>query len=134
MTIVMKKGTLVTLMPVEISLLIPQKERNIINQSSNSMNIELRSFELLDILGVGAFGAVWKVRKIKTSDIYALKVIDTSQCTSQNFYDNLVNEKSILEVIEGDFVVQAYYSFSQDDCLFFVLEYLEGGSLGNILK
>ena len=82
MNIVMKKGTLVTLMPVGISLIIPQKERNIINQSSNSMNIELRSFELLDILGVGAFGAVWKVRKIKTNDIYALKVIDTSQGTS----------------------------------------------------
>jgi serine/threonine protein kinase len=42
-----------------------------------SIDIGLKDFEFLEILGVGAYGAVWKVKKIKTNDVYALKVIDT---------------------------------------------------------
>ena len=41
------------------------------------MNIGLRAFEFIEVLGIGAYGAVWKVRKSKTNDIYAMKVIDT---------------------------------------------------------
>lgn len=42
-----------------------------------SLKIGLKDFEFIDVLGVGAYGAVWKVRKVKTNDIYAMKVIDT---------------------------------------------------------
>lgn len=41
------------------------------------MNVGLHDFEFLEVLGVGAYGAVWKVRKLKTHDVYAMKVIDT---------------------------------------------------------
>lgn len=61
---------------------------------------------------MGSFGAVWKVRKIKTNDVYAMKVIDTKLRTNKNFFESLQNEKNVLEVIEGDFVVKAYLSFS----------------------
>jgi serine/threonine protein kinase len=44
----------------------------------HSLNISLKDFEFLSVLGVGAFGAVWLVKKIKTNDFYAMKVIDCS--------------------------------------------------------
>lgn len=43
------------------------------------MNIGLKAFEFIEVLGIGAYGAVWKVRKCKTNDIYAMKVIDTDK-------------------------------------------------------
>jgi serine/threonine protein kinase len=85
------------------------------------------------VLGVGAFGAVWKVRKIKTNDVYAMKVIDTKLKTNKNFFESLQKEKNVLQVIEGDFVVKAYYSFAYQECLFFVQEFLKGGDFGKIL-
>lgn len=81
-------------------------------------------------MGVGAFGAVWKVRKIQTDDVYALKVIDTKSKTNKNFFESLQKEKSIFEVIEGDFVAKAFYSFTSGECVFFVLEYLKGETSG----
>jgi hypothetical protein len=45
----------------------------------------------------------------------------------------LKKEKSVFELIEGDYVVKAYYSFSYEDCLFFVQEYIKGGDFGKVL-
>ena len=76
------------------------------------INIGLKDFEFLDILGVGAYGAVWKVKKISTKDVYAMKVIDTSERKSKNFIKTLKAEKDVFSIIEGDFIAKAYYSFS----------------------
>ena len=38
--------------------------------------MKIEDFEFLKILGKGAFGTVWLVRKIITKDIYAMKIID----------------------------------------------------------
>lgn len=80
--------------------------------SNLSIDIGLKDFEFIEVLGVGAFGAVWKVRKIKTNDVYAMKVIDTKLRTNKNFFESLQKEKNVFEVIEGDYVVKAYYSFA----------------------
>jgi serine/threonine protein kinase len=77
-------------------------------------------FEFLDVIGVGAYGAVWKVKKRLTNDIYAIKVIDTKKKQDKNLFEKLLSEKSVYAVIDGDFVVKAYYSFAFSDCLFFV--------------
>lgn len=42
------------------------------------MNIGLKDFQFIKVLGIGAFGAVWLVKKLNTSDFYAMKVIDIS--------------------------------------------------------
>ena len=98
------------------------------------INIGLKDFEFLDILGVGAYGAVWKVKKISTKDVYAMKVIDTSERKSKNFIKTLKAEKDVFSIIEGDFIAKAYYSFSQADCLFYLLEYVKGGDFDRILR
>lgn len=46
---------------------------------SNREKFDIKSFEFLDVIGVGAYGAVWKVKKRLTNDIYAIKVIDTKK-------------------------------------------------------
>ncbi|CAD8085602.1 unnamed protein product [Paramecium primaurelia] len=110
-----------------ITLRIPQSTQKI-------MTVGLKDFEFQEVLGVGAYGAVWKVRKLKTNDVYAMKVIDTQQQSSQNFFETLKAESTIFSVLEGDFVAKAYYSFSHSDCLFYVLEYVKGGDFDKILR
>lgn len=100
---------------------------------SNREKFDIKSFEFLDVIGVGAYGAVWKVRKRLTNDIYAIKVIDTRKRHDKNLYRKLQTEKNVFAVIDGDFVVNAYYSFSYYDCLFFVQEFIRGGDFSKIL-
>ncbi|CAD8118832.1 unnamed protein product [Paramecium sonneborni] len=96
------------------------------------LNVTLQDFEFIQVLGVGAFGAVWLVCKKKTKDYYAMKVID---CRNKNMNEiqNLRAEKNVFEILEGDFVVKAYYSFIQDNCLLFLLEYMMGGDFSQVL-
>ncbi|CAD8102568.1 unnamed protein product [Paramecium primaurelia] len=96
------------------------------------LNVTLQDFEFIQVLGVGAFGAVWLVCKKKTKDYYAMKVID---CRNKNMNEiqNLRAEKNVFEILEGDFVVKAFYSFIQDNCLLFLLEYMMGGDFSQVL-
>ncbi|CAD8107343.1 unnamed protein product [Paramecium sonneborni] len=96
------------------------------------LNVTLQDFEFIQVLGIGGFGAVWLVSKKKTKDYYAMKVID---CRNKNMSEiqNLRAEKNVFEILEGDFVVKAYYSFIQDQCLLFLLEYMMGGDFSQVL-
>ncbi|CAD8203805.1 unnamed protein product [Paramecium octaurelia] len=96
------------------------------------LNVTLQDFEFIQVLGVGAFGAVWLVCKKKTKDYYAMKVIDCRN-KDMNEIQNLRAEKNVFEILEGDFVVKAYYSFIQDNCLLFLLEYMMGGDFSQVL-
>lgn len=76
------------------------------------LNIGSKDFEFQKVLGVGGFGAVWLVQKLGTNDRYAMKVIDCSK--EGNYLSCLKVEKNVFEILEGDFVVKAYYSFIEE--------------------
>lgn len=48
--------------------------------------------------------------------------------------DALKAERNIFEILTGEFVVKALYSFIHDHYLCFVQEYMVGGDFSNILK
>ncbi|KRX01089.1 Protein kinase-like domain [Pseudocohnilembus persalinus] len=102
------------------------------NHKQNILNLD--DFEFERLLGVGAFGAVWLVKKKKTQDHYAMKIIDCSNESSRNHMENLKKESNVFEIIKGDFVVKALWSFTAGNYLFFVLDYMNGGDLGLLLK
>lgn len=62
-----------------------------------------------------------------------MKVIDCKNKNMKEFQD-LRAEKNVFELLEGDYVVKAYYSFIQDGYLFFLLEYMKGGDFGTVLS
>lgn len=47
---------------------------------------------------------------------------------------NLKAEKNVFEIIAGEYVVKAFYSFVEHNCLFFVLDYMSGGDLDAVLN
>lgn len=55
-------------------------------------------------------------RKISSQDLYAIKIID---CANQSL-ETLKAERNIFEIITGDFVVKAFYSFTYDHYYCFV--------------
>lgn len=59
-----------------------------------------------------------------------MKVIDCSMSKLEgNYIESLKAEKNVFELLEGDFVVKAFYSFINDHYLFFLLEYMKGVNL-----
>lgn len=78
------------------------------------------------MIGKGAYGKVWLVRKKITKDLYAMKIIEWG--------DRLKNEKDIFAILQGDFVVKALWTFHYQNYICFVMEYLVGGDFATLLE
>jgi ribosomal protein S6 kinase beta len=86
-------------------------------------------FELLRVVGQGAFGKVFQVRKKDTGDILAMKVMVKNKIVERNQGDYMKAERDILTKVVHPFIVQLRYSFQTSSKLYLLLDYINGGHL-----
>ncbi|XP_032836469.1 ribosomal protein S6 kinase beta-2-like isoform X1 [Petromyzon marinus] len=91
------------------------------------------SFQLLRVLGQGAYGKVFQVRKVLGADsgkIFAMKVLKKASivCNAKDTAHTRA-ERSILEMIQHPFIVDLAYAFQTGGKLYLILEFLSGGEL-----
>ncbi|VAH90677.1 unnamed protein product [Triticum turgidum subsp. durum] len=91
--------------------------------------VGLDDFELLKLVGQGAFGKVYQVRRKCTSDIYAMKVMRKDKILEKNHAEYMKAERDILTKVDHPFVVQLRYSFQTKYRLYLVLDFVNGGHL-----
>jgi len=81
------------------------------------------SFEILRTLGKGYFGRVFLVEKKDDKQLFALKVISKLDIVKRNFFENLKNEKKIMEKVKNPFVVNLEYCFASPSYVFFAMKF-----------
>ncbi|KAJ3349719.1 hypothetical protein HDU83_000337 [Entophlyctis luteolus] len=91
--------------------------------------VNLTHFELISLIGKGAYGKVKLVRHKQNLTLYALKYIDKKQCIHQKAVDYIIQERDLLESIHSHFVCNLRYSFQDDENMFMVLDMMKGGDL-----
>lgn len=103
------------------------------SQNKNAHKISQADFHLVKVIGKGAFGKVYLVRKITGSDsgsYYAMKAIRKHDvCIRPKDRELTNNERFILERIRHPFLVRLFYAFQSESKLFLILEYVPGGEL-----
>ncbi|XAR55725.1 Non-specific serine/threonine protein kinase [Bertholletia excelsa] len=92
-------------------------------------SVGLEDFEVMKLVGQGAFGKVFQVRKRGTSEIYAMKVMRKDKIMERNHAEYMKAERDILTKIEHPFVIQLRYSFQTKYRLYLVLDFVNGGHL-----
>ncbi|KAL9236109.1 hypothetical protein vseg_010813 [Gypsophila vaccaria] len=95
----------------------------------DTQKICLDDLEILKLVGQGAFGKVYQVRKKGTSDIYAMKVMRKDKIMEKNHAEYMKAERDILTKIAHPFIVQLRYSFQTKYRLYLVLDFINGGHL-----
>ena len=100
-------------------------EDNILNYS----NIGFNSFELLDCLGAGSFGKVFKVRMKSNGEIYAMKVINKNFLIKNNQLKYAITECNVLKQVNSPFILTLHYSFQTANNLYMIIDYCPGGDL-----
>lgn len=53
---------------------------------------------------------------------------------SKNHLESLKKEQEVFSLLNGDFVVKAIFTFSHENYICFVMEYMIGGDLGSLLE
>ncbi|KAJ3260823.1 hypothetical protein HK103_007386 [Boothiomyces macroporosus] len=96
------------------------------NQEINQGQLSLDDFNLLEVIGKGAFGKVRTVEHNTNKRRYALKYVDKAQCISQYSTRNIIRERIILQNLRHPFIMKLCYAFQDKDIIYFVLELASG--------
>lgn len=89
-------------------------------------------FEVFEVLGEGAFGVVYRVRKRDTDRVYAMKVLSKARIAKSQTASHVLAERKVLQhshATNSPFLVGLKFSFQTDTHLYLVMDYKSGGEL-----
>ncbi|KAI1215079.1 Pkinase-domain-containing protein [Annulohypoxylon truncatum] len=89
-------------------------------------------YQVLEELGRGSFGVVYKGIEIATGEVVAIKHIDLE--STEDDIQDIQAEISVLSTCASPYVTQYKASFLRGSKLWIVMEYLGGGSCLDLLK
>ena len=90
-------------------------------------------YEILDRVGAGAMGTVFKARHKRLNRIVALKVLKPSLARDTRYVDRLRREARIVASLSHPYIVTGYDLGEEGGYHFFVMEFVEGKSLRGLM-
>jgi hypothetical protein len=91
-------------------------------------------YELLDLLGTGAMGEVWRARDRESGEELAAKVLRSEYARDTEIVTRFIQERSILMDLRHPNIVRVHDLVVEGDRLGIVMELVEGGDLRGLLK
>jgi len=102
--------------------------------SSSFLGKVIDNYRILENLGIGGMGIVFKAIHIKLEKLFALKMIAPSLVMNENFIKRFQTEARALAKFEDPNIVKVYDLRSVDDHWFIVMEYVDGIHLLDKIK
>ena len=94
----------------------------------------IKDFGIIKHISKSAFGSVFLAKKV-TGDYFAIKVLKKADMIAKNQITNVKAERMILmKQAESPFVAKLYFTFQSKENLYLVMEYLNGGDCGALIK
>ncbi|CAI9300721.1 unnamed protein product [Lactuca saligna] len=90
-------------------------------------------FELLTMIGKGAFGEVRVCREKTTGSVFAMKKLKKSEMLRRGQVEHVRAERNLLAEVDSNCIVKLYCSFQDDEYLYLIMEYLPGGDMMTLL-
>jgi len=91
--------------------------------------VNIGDFEILRVLGRGAFGFVKACIKKDSGKLYAMKCIDKRSVMATKSVDAILAEREFLSVLDSRFTVCLRYAVMNENYLFLALDLMVGGDL-----
>uniref|UniRef100_A0A8C8MJS0 Rho-associated protein kinase 1 n=1 Tax=Oncorhynchus tshawytscha TaxID=74940 RepID=A0A8C8MJS0_ONCTS len=98
------------------------------------LRMKAEDYEVVKVIGRGAFGEVQLVRHKATRKVYAMKLLSKFEMIKRSDSAFFWEERDIMAFANSAWVVQLFYAFQDDRCLYMVMEYMPGGDLVNLMS
>ncbi|KAL1957719.1 hypothetical protein VTO42DRAFT_5562 [Malbranchea cinnamomea] len=115
------------------------RNRELRRRSIPKEKLKIEDFELIKTLGTGTFARVWLVRWKGSEEgqdqVFALKVLRKADVIQLKQVEHVRNENISLAAVAGHpFITTLISTFSDDECLYMLLEYCPGGEIFSFLR
>ena len=121
----------------EFNKLIKLKERNlnntILKESELNMPQKIQSYEIIDKIGFGGMGVVWKAKHIFRNETVAIKSLGSQFTHDTEFRKRFINEAAILNKLNHKNIVRITDFIEEPEGLHLIMEYVEGRTLDKII-
>ncbi|XP_030608096.1 rho-associated protein kinase 1 isoform X1 [Archocentrus centrarchus] len=98
------------------------------------LRMKAEDYEVVKVIGRGAFGEVQLVRHKATSKVYAMKLLSKFEMIKRSDSAFFWEERDIMAFADSAWVVQLFFAFQDDRYLYMVMEYMPGGDLVNLMS
>jgi len=97
--------------------------------SRDGKKITENDFEVLRMLGKGAFGKVVLAQKRDDGEFYAVKILEKQALLKKDSLEQIKTERNILEMARHEFIVGLEYCFHSPSRVYFAMKFMQGGEL-----
>ena len=107
-----------------------------IDKGKKKVNVgnKLSDFDIQRKLGQGHFGSVYLVKSKKTHKVYAMKEIKSERYRNDEQQAEIQKEIKLLENLDHPHIITYFSSFKENNNVYIVTEYINGGNLESIIK
>ncbi|KAM9339437.1 serine/threonine-protein kinase MRCK beta isoform 2-T2 [Symphorus nematophorus] len=98
------------------------------------MRLHRDDFEMLKVIGRGAFGEVAVVKMKNTERVYAMKILNKWEMLKRAETACFREERDVLVKGDSQWITTLHYAFQDDNYLYLVMDYYVGGDLLTLLS
>jgi serine/threonine-protein kinase len=128
----MKSGLLGRL--VESGYLAPSQARRVQQELAGPTNQQIPGYQLLERLGQGSMGKVYKARQLSMNRLVAIKVLHPRLAANPKYLERFTQEAHIAARLNHNNVVQAIDVGSIGSLHYFIMEYIQGTTIKDHLE
>lgn len=109
-----------------------EKENNT-HKMTSKFNFHSKDFEILSLLGSGAYADVYKAKHKVTNVVYSIKVIDKRNVEKENKLYQIFIENELLNFCNHKNIIDIYGFYEEKDNVCLVEEYCPKGDLAEFI-
>ncbi len=94
----------------------------------------LGDYEIEERIGKGGMGVVYRARQLTLDRHVAVKVLPPELCVDHDYVDRFLREARAAAHLNHPTIIQIFDAGVSEDIYFFVMEYVDGKNLGQIVR
>jgi serine/threonine-protein kinase len=119
---------------VRLSFLTPSQAQRVTQELKLFIGQQIPGYQLLDKLGQGAMGIVFKARQLSMNRLVAIKVLQPRLAANPKDLERFLHEAQVAAKLSHNNVVQAIDAGSAGKLHYFVMEYVEGTTINKLIE